>query len=111
GLDEELDGFLADLSEKKSTNILDAAGATIVAGFNDSHAHSVWFGQTLVEANLAAATTPNQVYAAISHEVSSLDENQWVICANFNPLQMIGSVNRDHLDIVAEGRPVLIKHQ
>lgn len=111
GVDEELDAILAGPANRTPAQVLDAGGATIIAGFNDVHAHSVWFGQTLIEVDLAEATTPDDVYTAIAADMANFDADQWVICSNFNPLQMTGSVDRDHLDDVAQGRPVLIKHR
>ena len=35
--------------------VIDARGRTVIPGFNDAHAHSVWFGQTLREINLGGA--------------------------------------------------------
>lgn len=111
GVDEELDHLLDSPSALEPAQIFDANGATIVAGFNDVHAHSVWFGQTLIEIDLAEATSPDDVYNAIAHDIADFDVDQWVICSNFNPLQMSASVDRDHLDAVAQGRPVLLKHR
>lgn len=111
GLDEQLDPLLAGPDAAAPVQIFDAAGACIVAGFNDVHAHSVWFGQTLIEIDLAEAKTPDDVYAAIASRINSFERGDWVICSNFNPLQMTGSVDRDRLDTVALGRPVLIKHR
>lgn len=111
GVDEELDHLVDAVGAVAPGEVHDANGATIVAGFNDVHAHSVWFGQTLIEVDLAEATTPHDVYAAIASSIGQLDADQWVICSNFNPLQLTGSVNRDHLDEIAQRRPVLIKHR
>lgn len=111
GVDEELDHLVDAAGSVKPDQVLDANGATIVAGFNDVHAHSVWFGQTLIEVDLAEATTPDDVYAAIAADIANFDAAQWVICSNFNPLQLIGSVDRDRLDEIAQNRPVLIKHR
>src|SRR4051812_41030906 len=38
----------------RAARTIDAGGTTIVPGFNDVHAHSVWFGLGLMEANLGA---------------------------------------------------------
>src|SRR5690625_1077840 len=62
GVDEELDHLLAGPDAIDPAEVYDVGGATIVAGFNDVHAHSVWFGQTLIEIDLAHATTANDVY-------------------------------------------------
>jgi hypothetical protein len=71
----------------------------------------VWFGQTLIEIDLAETKSPEDVYAAIEQNLGSIASEDWVVCSNFNPLQMTASVDRDRLDEVAQGRPVLIKHR
>jgi len=111
GVDEELDNLLFGPDAVQPGEVWDAAGACILAGFNDAHAHSVWFGQTLIEVDLANATTPDAIYDAIAGNLDSYGPNEWVICSNFNPLQLTGEVDRDRLDEVAAGRPVLIKHR
>lgn len=111
GVDEELDNLLFGPDAVQPGEVWDAAGACILAGFNDAHAHSVWFGQTLIEVDLANATTPDAIYDAIAGDLESYGPNEWVICSNFNPLQLTGEVDRDRLDEVAAGRPVLIKHR
>ena len=111
GVDEQLDPLLQGPDAVQPAEVFDANGACIVAGFNDVHAHSVWFGQTLIEIDLAEAKTPDDVYAAIARRIAEFGADEWVICSNFNPLQMTGSVDRDRLDEVAQRRPVLIKHR
>ena len=111
GVDEQLDPLLNGPDAIEPAQVFDAQGACIVAGFNDVHAHSVWFGQTLIEVDLAEVTDPEQVYAAINRRLDEFGTEDWVVCANYNPLQMTGSVDRDRLDQVAQGRPVLIKHR
>lgn len=111
GVDDQLEHLLTGPGALEPVQHLDAGGATIVAGFNDVHAHSVWFGQTLIEIDLAEATTPDAVYSAIAQDLADVETDQWVICSNFNPLQMTAQVDRDRLDEVAQGRPVLIKHR
>lgn len=103
GLDEELDGARADV-------VLDAGGATVLPGFNDAHAHSVWFGQTLAEVDLAAERTPAGVYDRIREASGRAVDGEWIIASGFNPLGLDGRVDRDALDRASEGRPVWIKH-
>ncbi|GAA3608122.1 amidohydrolase [Agrococcus terreus] len=103
GLDEELDGARADV-------VLDAGGATVLPGFNDAHAHSVWFGQTLAEVDLAAERTPDGVYDRIREASGRSADGEWIIASGFNPLGLDGRVDRDALDRASDGRPVWIKH-
>jgi len=111
GVDEQLDPLLAGPNAVEPAQVFDAGGAFITAGFNDAHTHSVWFGQTLIEIDLAEATVPEDVYAAVEQGLEAVADDEWVVCSNFNPLQMSAPVDRDRLDDVAQGRPVLIKHR
>lgn len=104
GLDEQLDGLTA-------TERLDLHGKTVCAGFNDVHAHSVWFGQTLIDVDLAAASTAEEVYRAVRQRTDTLAPGDWVTCSNFNPLGFRGPLpDRDGLDQAGVGRPVLLRH-
>ncbi|MCR8670017.1 amidohydrolase [Agrococcus sp. HG114] len=103
GLDEELDGARPDRR-------FDAEGGVLLPGFNDAHAHSVWFGQTLAELDLSAARTPADVDRLIAERAGNLEGDAWVVAAGFNPLGMSGPLDRDALDRAAGGRPVWIKH-
>ena len=111
GVDEQLDALLTGPAANEPLEVFDAGGAFISAGFNDVHAHSVWFGQTLIEIDLADATVPEDVYEAIEQRSATFGQDEWIVCSNFNPLQMSGAVDRDHLDHVAQHRPVLMKHR
>lgn len=100
---------------------IDAAGSTVVPGFNDVHAHSVWFGLRLMEADLGAARSTEDVYAVIEEASGPLGPDDWVIASGFSPL-LLGDAqsggarsggaqpDRDRLDEAAGGRPVWIKH-
>ena len=95
---------------------IDAAGSTVVPGFNDVHAHSVWFGLTLMEADLGAARSLDDVYAVIAEASAPLALDEWVVASGFSPLLLDGTQaggtqpDRDRLDEAAGGRPVWIKH-
>lgn len=54
---------------------IDAGGAVITPGFNDVHAHTVWFGQTLLEIDLSHASAPEDVYETISQALDVDESN------------------------------------
>ena len=58
GVDEELDGLA-------TRERLDARGRTVLAGFNDAHAHSVWFGQSRLDVDLEGARTAEEVHRRV----------------------------------------------
>lgn len=104
GLDEALDGM-------RSHRVVNANGATLLPGFNDVHAHSVWFGQTLMELNLADATTAQELLDLVTERAATMEPNEWVIASNYNPLGLTDRApTRDELDAAAGSRPLWIKH-
>ncbi|MGK0741674.1 amidohydrolase [Leucobacter sp. Z1108] len=104
GLDEQLDGVTAEVT-------LDAQGAFIAPGFNDVHAHTVWFGQTLLELDLSGTDTGEELLRRIGDYARDVPAGAWVIGSNFNPLG-IGTAlpTRDALDAATGGRPLWLKH-
>lgn len=92
--------------------VVDVQGAFVYPGFNDVHAHSVWFGQTLREISLASLGSVEEVYERIKQGAltPAAGASQWVIASGFNPNQVAGSVDIERLDAVSNGRPVIIKH-
>ncbi|MCK6095105.1 amidohydrolase [Micrococcus sp. EYE_162] len=104
GVDEELDGLTA-------RERLDARGRTVVAGFNDAHAHSVWFGQSMLDVDLEHATSTEEVYRLVRARADELIPGAWVTCTGYDPGHLTGpEPDRDGLDAAANGRPVLIRH-
>jgi len=104
GIDEELQGISA-------RNCINAQGATVVPGFNDAHAHSVWFGLTLIEADVSGATTLTDIYDVIAEAAADSEGDGWIIASGLNHHATGGNYpDRDALDMVAQGRPVWIKH-
>ncbi|WKS68313.1 amidohydrolase [Corynebacterium accolens] len=88
----------------------DAEGSYALPGFNDVHAHSVWFGETLLEISLADARKCSTVYDTLKR---SLDEvkGEWIIASGFNPhLLDDGPLDINTLDSITKARPLLIKH-
>lgn len=109
GVDDQL-GALAD----SATNVIDAGGATVTPGFNDVHAHSVMFGESMIEINLAECVTAEQIYEALDSWCSGDNTSgigDWAVASNYRPLQITGDALRiDVLDRVTRGRPLVIKH-
>lgn len=99
-----------DPGSVSAAQTLDAGGRTITPGFNDVHAHSVWFGLGLMEADLVSAADLPAVYAAISAAATDLGPDEWVIASGFSPLLVGAQPDPDALDIASGSRPVWIKH-
>lgn len=104
GVDEELDGL-------RPARVLDAGGAVIVPGFNDVHAHSVWFGQTLLELNLSGVASGAELIERVRSYAVDVAEGAWVVASNYNPLGIKGEIpGRDALDEATGGKPLWMKH-
>jgi predicted amidohydrolase YtcJ len=104
GLDEELEGMRFDTT-------VDAHGSVIVPGFNDAHAHSVWFGLTLSELDLSRAGSVKDIYQLLASHSRRLKKGEWLIAAGFNPLAFGGmTLAIAEVDTAVGERPVWIKH-
>ncbi|UOR01389.1 amidohydrolase [Leucobacter allii] len=96
---------------------VDAGGAVVVPGFNDAHAHSVWFGHTLLETDLSACAGLDELYERIARAAErgrsepEADPDAWIVASGYNQMDT-GGVYPDAaaLDRAAGGRPVWIKH-
>jgi predicted amidohydrolase YtcJ len=100
-----------DVEGLEARERVDARGGVVLPGFNDAHAHSVWFGMTLLETDLSGVTSLDDVYRAIGERAGDGGPEDWIIASGFNPVLLHGAVpDRDVLDRVSGGRPVWIKH-
>lgn len=103
-----LDDACAELTAVRTVN---AGGAVLVPGFNDAHAHSVWFGHTLLEIDLAGCTGLDDVYARLNRGSVEKPPGAWVVASGYNQMDTGGVYpDPDALDRAAGGRPVWIKH-
>lgn len=100
GVDEELSGLRAKRE-------IDLQGAVVVPGFNDVHAHSVWFGLTASELDLAGARSAEDVHRLLA-SVERAD-GDWIIGAGLDHLNMSTPPARAGLDAVADSHPVFLK--
>lgn len=101
----------SDVDGLQARERVDARGSVVLPGFNDVHAHSVWFGMTLVDADLSTVTSLNDIYRIVEERARITGPDEWVIASGFNPVLLGGaSPDRDVLDRVSGGRPVWIKH-
>lgn len=89
----------------------DIRGKTVLPGFIDAHAHSVWFGLTLVELDVAPARSLDEIYALVAERASDTPVGEWIVGAGFNQMSVGNRYpDPDRLTIAAGGRPVWLKH-
>ncbi|QNQ89564.1 amidohydrolase family protein [Corynebacterium poyangense] len=93
-----------------SQKYFDADGKYAFPGFHDAHAHSVWFGQTLLEIDLSDAQETADVYQQLQ-EAANTQNDEWIIASGFTPSALAdGKVDIVQLDKCCNGRPLVIKH-
>jgi len=63
------------------TRVVNLRGLTILPGFVDSHNHMLKAGLDLNKAQLGAATTLDEVLAAISARAKALPDGEWVVAS------------------------------
>ncbi len=102
GVDGQLDGLTA----QKTVNL---DGAVVVPGFNDVHAHSVWFGLSMTELDLSAARTAQDVYTKVASKAESLPEGEWIIGANLELLNLASAPTLAGLDAAAPNHMLFLK--
>lgn len=89
----------------------DLGGRTVTPGFIDAHAHTVWFGLTLVELDVSPARTIDELYDLVAAHAADTPEGEWVVGAGFNQMNIDNVYPDPHrLNEAAGGRPVWIKH-
>ena len=71
---------------------VDARGRVVLPGFSDAHAHSVWFGMTLMETDLSGVGSLDDVYQIIGDRARDGGADEWIVAAGFNPVLLHGAV-------------------
>ncbi|MGW2826714.1 amidohydrolase family protein [Streptomyces sp. NPDC001443] len=110
-----LDGRVAatghEVDGLKGRRRVNAHHRVVLPGFNDAHAHSVWFGTPLFETDLSRVGSLDDVYRTIEERAQSAAPDEGTIACGYNPVLLHGAVpDRDVLVRVSGGRPVWIKH-
>lgn len=102
GVDGQLDGLTAQ-------NTVDLDGAVVVPGFNDVHAHSVWFGLSMTELDLSTARTAQDVYEGVAARALSVPEGDWIIGAGLELLNLASDPTLAGLDAAAPNHNLFLK--
>lgn len=91
------------------TRVVDAHGATVAPGFNDSHVHFLSGGQSLGEVNLAGLSSLPQVQHAIREFATATPDAAWVTGRGwlYSPFPG-GSPTKAQLDAVVADRPAVM---
>ena len=92
-----------------ATRMIDAQGATVAPGFNDSHVHFMSGGLSLGDVDLAGLTTLAQVQDKIREFAAAKPELAWVTGRGwlYSPFAN-GSPTKAQLDLVVPDRPAVM---
>jgi predicted amidohydrolase YtcJ len=93
------------------TEIVDLGGATVVPGFNDSHCHIEFAGQTGSVVNLAAVRSVAEALHTVRTYAGSRQPGEWVIGSGWHPLSQLAEsryLTRAELDRAAPRNPVYL---
>ena len=91
------------------TRVIDAHGATVAPGFNDSHVHFLSGGRSLSDVDLAGLTTLPQVQDKIRAFAAAKPADAWIKGRGwlYTPFAN-GSPTRQQLDAVVPDRPAVM---
>jgi len=91
------------------TRVIDAHGATVAPGFNDSHVHFLSGGRSLSDVDLAGLTTLPQVQDKIRAFAAGKPADAWIKGRGwlYSPFPN-GSPTRQQLDAVVPDRPAVM---
>ena len=99
----------AHTRESDDAEVIDAAGATVLPGFVDSHNHAR-LGSNPREVQLAGASTLDEVQARIREHADGHPDHAWIEGVGFNYSAMPGGrmPTSEDLDGLTGGRPALV---
>lgn len=74
GSDEEAENYIGD-----STEVIDLQGKFIMPGFNESHAHFIGLGESLININLRPARNWDEVIAMVAKAAERSRPGEWIV--------------------------------
>ncbi len=93
-----------------ATRVIDAAGARVVPGFNDSHVHFVGGGLQLDYVDLRDAPTPQEFARRIGERAQTTPAGEWVLGGDWDDQNWTPPAlpARELIDAVTPGTPVFV---
>jgi predicted amidohydrolase YtcJ len=102
----------ADLMDLKGprTRVVDLHGATVLPGFNDAHAHVVYYGLTRFGADLGGARSVAEIVDRLREHGRHLKKGEWQLGMGYrvDELAELRPPHRTELDLATGGRPCYI---
>ena len=93
---------------RAQTTMVDAHGAAVLPGFNDSHIHLLSGGLALSELDLAGATTLDAVKSAIGDYATAHTDREWIVGRGWIYDSFDGLPTRQQLDALVPDRPAYL---
>jgi predicted amidohydrolase YtcJ len=94
--------------EGPNATILDLTGKTVLPGFHDTHTHLILGGTDLLNVDLFAATTIEDLVGTVEVWADRHSEPAWVQGSGWNMVDFAGVLNKAQLDAVVPDRPVFL---
>ncbi len=105
-------GSTADLRRLAGpgTRLIDAAGHTVVPGFNDAHVHWLSGGFSIANVDLRSASSPTEVARRIGEHARKLPQGSWILGGDWDHENWPGSPlpTKDMIDAVTPEHPVFV---
>ncbi|OGU67965.1 MAG: amidohydrolase [Stygiobacter sp. RIFOXYC12_FULL_38_8] len=113
GLDKDVENYIGS-----STKVIDLGGKFVMPGFNDSHAHFLGLGESLVNLDLRSAKNWDEVVAIVADAVKKHKPGEWIIGRGwhqekFNPApnpNVNGYPIHNELSKISPENPVMLSH-
>ena len=91
------------------TRVVDAAGASVLPGFNDAHVHFVTGGFHLQQVDLRDAATPEEFSRRVATHARKLPKGQWILGGHWDHELWGGAPpSREWLDTAAPDHPLFV---
>ena len=92
------------------TRMIDLGGAAVLPGFNDAHAHVVYYGLTRFGADLGGARSVADIAARLRVQGRALKKGEWQHGMGYrgDELAELRAPHRTELDLATGGRPAYI---
>ncbi|HET6310238.1 MAG TPA: amidohydrolase [Candidatus Nitrosotalea sp.] len=92
------------------THVVKLAGATVLPGFNDAHAHVVYYGLTRFGADLGGSRSVAEIAQRLKEHARTLKPGEWQLAMGYRADELVErrQPHRTELDQATGRRPVFI---
>ncbi len=100
-----------DVRARPAREVIQLGGATVCAGFIDSHTHLGWAGEALWNADAATAQTRTDLLAAVARASRWVGQNAWLLGGGWDRGRLPDAElpGRDDLDALRPDVPIFLR--